>query len=341
MAKSDQGRLTLRAIEIFVAVVEEGSLATGAKRLGASSSSVSQQITNLEAALGARLIDRSARPFALTPAGYVFQRRALAILDEAARAHSELAELELTGLPQLRLAVIEDFDADVTPALARELSEALPGCNIVAHVGPSHQNISALEARSEDIVVAAEMETPHDWIEQHPLLRDPYVLVTARGLLAGTENPVAALMAAPMVRYASSQIMGQQIETHLRRLRLAPDRRFEFDSNHAIMATVAEIRGWAVTTPLGYMRAPRFHEALELHPLPFRKFSRTVSLYARRGVMGALPERVAGLMRRLIAEHCVTEGEGLAPWLAGSFRVLGDATEAHLGDTPLRLVGEP
>jgi len=86
LAKSNHGRLTLRAIEIFVAVIEEGSFSTGARRLGASTSSVSQQVTNLEAALGARLIDRAARPLALTPAGYVFQRRALAILDETARA---------------------------------------------------------------------------------------------------------------------------------------------------------------------------------------------------------------------------------------------------------------
>ncbi len=58
MARRDQGRLTLRAIEIFVAVVEEGAFATGARRLGASTSSVSQQITNLEAALGAKLTSR-------------------------------------------------------------------------------------------------------------------------------------------------------------------------------------------------------------------------------------------------------------------------------------------
>jgi DNA-binding transcriptional LysR family regulator len=53
LARSDHGRLTLRAIEIFVAVIEEGSFSTGARRLGASTSSVSQQVTNLEAALGA------------------------------------------------------------------------------------------------------------------------------------------------------------------------------------------------------------------------------------------------------------------------------------------------
>ncbi|MEL7349678.1 MAG: LysR family transcriptional regulator, partial [Pseudomonadota bacterium] len=99
MSTRDGGRLTLRAIEVFVAVVEEGSLASAAQRLGASPSSVFQQLTNLETALGARLIDRAARPFALTPAGAVFLKRALTILDEATGAMSELAEMALASLP--------------------------------------------------------------------------------------------------------------------------------------------------------------------------------------------------------------------------------------------------
>ncbi len=280
MAKSNHGRLTLRAIEIFVAVIEEGSFSTGARRLGASTSSVSQQVTNLEAALGARLIDRAARPLALTPAGYVFQRRALAILDETARAQTELAELELTSLPELRLAIIEDFDAEVTPELVVRLSGALPGCNIIAHAGPSHVNLAALASREVDMVVAADIEAPPDWVEQHPILRDPYILVTAKDLLAEGEDAVAQLMTAPMVRYASSQLMGRQIETHLRRLRLAPARRFEFASNHSLMAAVARTKGWThhhaarlsprAPLPRGARRAAAAIQELLTHPVAAR-----------------------------------------------------------------------
>ncbi len=332
MIGGDRGRMTLRAIELFVAVVEEGSLATGARRLGASPSAVSQQISNLEAALGAKLIERSARPIALTPAGYIFQRHALAILDEAAQARSKLVDLGLTGLPQIRLAMIEDFDADVTPALALRLSDLLPSCNVVCHTGQSHQNLAAIELRGEDIVVAADVEALPDWIEQHPLLREPYILVTARGLLRDREDIVAQLMAAPMVRYAASQLMYRQIETHLRRLRLAPPRRFEFDSNDAVMAMVVACGGWAIATPLGYLRAARFHEALDLKALPLKSFSRTISLYARRGVLGRLPERAAVFLRELIAAHPIAQATRVAPWLKDSFRLLGGPPPA--GEEP-------
>ncbi|MEO1460256.1 MAG: LysR family transcriptional regulator [Pseudomonadota bacterium] len=323
MARADQGRLTLRAIEIFVAVVEEGSLGLGARRLGASPSSVSQQISNLEAVLGARLIDRTARPFALTPAGYVFQRRALAILDEAMRAQSELAELELTRLPQLRLAVVEDFDADLTPELVARLSAMLPGCNIIAHSGQSHRNLAALDARAEDIVVAATEERAEDWIEVHPLLRDPYLLVTAPGLLDRAADPIQRLLAAPMVRYTATQRMGQQIDTHLRRLRLAPPRRFEFDTDHAVMAMVVRAEGWAFTTALGYLRARRFHGALDAHPMPMRAFSRQLALHARRDVLGGLPGRAAEILRDLIAAEILPAAARAIPWLGERLRILG------------------
>ncbi|MEO1774056.1 MAG: LysR family transcriptional regulator [Pseudomonadota bacterium] len=331
MSTRDGGRLTLRAIEVFVAVVEEGSLASAAQRLGASPSSVFQQLTNLETALGARLIDRAARPFALTPAGAVFLKRALTILDEATGAMSELAEMALASLPRLRLAIVEDFDADVTPGLVAGLSHAMPDCAISVQSGPSHQNLAALETRAVDMVVVAEGEAAlPDWIEAHPILREPYVLVTARGLAAG-DDPLAALGTAPLVRYAPSLMMGQQIDAHLQRLRLSPARAFAFDSNHAVLATVAAVQGWAIATPLGFLSAPRLHDGLDLHPLPFAAFGRSLSLFARKGVMGALPGQVAARLREEIARRVLPAAAAAAPWLAGEVRIEGEVP----GVTPL------
>ncbi|OZA10381.1 MAG: LysR family transcriptional regulator, partial [Rhodobacterales bacterium 17-64-5] len=54
-----EGRVTLWGIEVFVAAAEEGSISAAARRLGVSPSAVSQQLSGLEAALGAVLLDRS------------------------------------------------------------------------------------------------------------------------------------------------------------------------------------------------------------------------------------------------------------------------------------------
>ncbi|MGI9464092.1 MAG: LysR family transcriptional regulator, partial [Aestuariivirgaceae bacterium] len=110
-------KLTLRAIEVFIAVIETGTVAAAATRLKASPSTVSQQISNLEATLGTKLLDRSARPIALTPAGVLLQSHAQNILDEIGLARAKLMELQLSSLPRLRLAIIDDLDATLTPDL--------------------------------------------------------------------------------------------------------------------------------------------------------------------------------------------------------------------------------
>lgn len=114
-----EGRVTLWGIEVFLAAAEEGAISAAARRLGVSPSAVSQQLTGLEAALGAALLDRSARPLRITPAGAMFRRHAQTILNAADEAKAELALADLAGLTTLRLGMIEDFEADVTPACYR------------------------------------------------------------------------------------------------------------------------------------------------------------------------------------------------------------------------------
>ena len=51
------GRITLWGIEVFMAAADERSISAAARRLGASPAAVSQQLTNLEAAMGATRVD--------------------------------------------------------------------------------------------------------------------------------------------------------------------------------------------------------------------------------------------------------------------------------------------
>jgi len=77
------------AIEAFVKVVEAGSFARAADRLGVSVSSVSRHVTELEAHLGARLLNRTTRTLSLTEVGRAFHERSvqlMADLDEAEEA---------------------------------------------------------------------------------------------------------------------------------------------------------------------------------------------------------------------------------------------------------------
>ena len=315
------GKLSLWAIEVFIAVVEEGSVSAAAKRLSASISSVSQQLTNLENALAAVLVDRTTRPQQVTPAGALFLKRAQTILAEANQAKAELAVFNLSKMTRLRLGVIEDFDADVTPILMTQLAGALKGCQFLLESASSYGLASSLESRSLDMVVAADLDITATWMEVHTLLSEPFLVAAPKGAIDQSGDVFAQLQSLPFVRYSSRQMMGRQIEAHLARQRITLENRFEFGSYHAILSMIASGNGWTVTTPLGYMCAQRFHGNVEVMPLPFKALSRSISLIVRKGEMEAIAEDVAGLMRPLIRDKLVDPCVAQFPWLEGKFRV--------------------
>ena len=317
------GKVTLWGIEVFAAVAEERSVSAAARRLGASVSAVSQQIANLEGALGAVLLDRSARPLTLTRAGELFRSRAQSILNEAAEARAELAMQDLSRLTRLNLGMIEDFDADVTPRLLSDMAGELTRTRFLLETGASHRLTELLEARTLDVIVAADLgEGRADWMEVHPLMEEPFVAAVPKGAVAGGADAPAVLRAMPLVQYTSRHRMGRQIAAHLAAEGVALDHRFELDSYHAIMAMVAGGAGWTILTPLGFLRAGRFRDAADVLPLPFAPLSRRISLTARDGALADMPGRMAGRLRPLIDELIVGPAVARMPWLEGALRVL-------------------
>ncbi len=84
--------MDLRQIRYFVAACEEGSLSAAATRLNCTASGISQQMSALEARLGAGLLERTRRGVNPTPAGWRFYNRCLAILKAVSEAEMELED---------------------------------------------------------------------------------------------------------------------------------------------------------------------------------------------------------------------------------------------------------
>jgi len=315
------GRITLWGIEVFVATAEEASISAASRRLGTSAATVSQQLTNLEGAVGTSLLNRGERPVTLTPAGEMFLRRANTILNEADQGKAELAMADLSRLTRFRLGMIEDFDADVTPRLLSAMAEELKNCQFLLETGASHRLFDQLETRALDVIVAADLGATGDGMEVHPLLEEPFVVAVPKGVV-GAEDVMRRLRRLPLIQYTTRHHMGRLIAAHLVRQNLTMSHRFELDSYHAIMAMVAEGAGWTILTPLGWLRAQRFRSQVDVLPLPFAPLSRTISLTARRGVLGDMPGDIAARIRPLLQELIVRPALSQLPWLDNGLRVL-------------------
>ena len=315
------GRITLWGIEVFMAAADERSISAAARRLGASPSAVSQQLTNLESAVGATLLQRNARPIRLTPAGEIMHRRAQAILNEAAQARAELAMSDLSMLTRFRLGMIEDLEADVTPQLLTHMAGELKGCQFLLETGASHTLYDQLDARSLDVIVAAELGIEADWIEVHPLLREGFVVAAPRGVIDPDCDVLRQLKRLPLIQYTQRHYMGRLITSHLARQNISLPHRFELDSYHAILALVGQGTGWSILTPLALMRARRFAEQIDVFDLPFEPLSRTISLTARKEILQDMPERVAAALRPILTKSIVDPAIRKHPFLADCLTV--------------------
>ncbi|MGC9540163.1 LysR family transcriptional regulator [Streptomyces sp. UG1] len=125
----------------FVTVCRLGSLSAAAAELHHTQSAVSRQIAGLEQQLGVALVERHARGVRPTPAGEVFHRHALAVLNEADRAVRAARDMR-DGVFDRPLAVgaTPSLAAGIVPEAIRGLLEAgavrwslLPGLSTPLH----------------------------------------------------------------------------------------------------------------------------------------------------------------------------------------------------------------
>lgn len=318
-----QSRISLWGVEIFLATAEAGSISAAARRLGASTSTLSQQLAGLEGVLGVTLLDRGARPMRLTSAGRVFLRHARSMLDSATAARAELALADLSGLPRLRLGVIEDLDADVTPRLLTALSAQFRNSRFLLETGASHRLLEQLSARALDMVITADpglARSAEPGEESYPLLAEPFVVAIPQG--TPTDALADTLRGLPLIHYSARHLMGRQIAAHLAGQSLTLAHRFELDSYHAILAMVAAGQGWTILTPLALHHAARFLPEVEVCPLPFGGLERRIVLSARSGALQTMPGQVREHVQALLAEAVIAPALLRWPWLDGQLRLL-------------------
>lgn len=115
---------SLTELEIFVAVVDEGSFTSAAQSLGVSKSHASKQVSALEDRLGAQLLHRTTRSLSLTDAGQAFYDRGVRVLEDLEEAERAVTQLQTTPRGVLRLSVPMTFGTRyVTPLLGEFLIE--------------------------------------------------------------------------------------------------------------------------------------------------------------------------------------------------------------------------
>ncbi len=147
-------RVKLRDLHVLLTVAQSGSMARAAERLAISKPVVSKTISDLEHALGVRLLDRTSSGVEPTAYGRAFLNCGSAVFDDLQRGVQEIEYLSDPTVGELRIGAPTPFTDGLIPAVLARLTERLP--RIVLHVVEGDTTILSgmLRERKIDLAVA-------------------------------------------------------------------------------------------------------------------------------------------------------------------------------------------
>ncbi|PSH65248.1 LysR family transcriptional regulator [Phyllobacterium sophorae] len=138
-------------VEVFVTVVEKGSMTGGAIALSTTPSVLSRAISRLEARLGIQLMRRTTRRLSLTDAGRAYleqARAAFSLIDDAERAIQGPEGALLTG--HVRISVPTTYGHYRLPAMLDRFMRAYPEVHIELSI--TNRNVD-LVAEGYDLAI--------------------------------------------------------------------------------------------------------------------------------------------------------------------------------------------
>ncbi|SHG55027.1 hydrogen peroxide-inducible genes activator [Cognatishimia maritima] len=170
--------LTLKHFRYFDALARHGHFGRAAEACSISQPALSVQIKELEAMLGAPLVERSARKIRLTTLGEEFLERAQKVLADV-EAMGDLARLSEGPLKgRLRMGIIPTVAPYLLPAIIRGLSEELPDLELRPREAVTQSLLDDLRHSRLDFIVAA-LPVSEPAFREFALFDEEFVLVRA------------------------------------------------------------------------------------------------------------------------------------------------------------------
>ncbi|MBS9535054.1 transcriptional regulator CynR [Mycobacterium sp. M1] len=181
--------MELRHIRYLLAVADHGNFTRAAEALHVSQPTLSQQIKQLEHALGVVLLDRAGRGVRLTDAGAAYVQHARLALRDLAAGERAVHDVQDLSRGQLRIALTPTFTPYLIGPVVHRFRVAHPGITLAIWEAAQDQIESDLLADRVDLGIA--FSNPHAaGIESQTLFAESLSLVV------GSDHPLATATAA-------------------------------------------------------------------------------------------------------------------------------------------------
>ncbi len=168
--------MTLRQLELFVAVAETGSFSRGGEQLSLTQSTVSQHIAAIEEEFGTRLLDRISKGVVLTAGGKVFLHQARMILNEVEQLQRAMNRFHGIDKATLDLGASNIPANYLIPKLLPLLQQRYPGISLNVRMGDTQQILDDIRCQRVELgLVGGRIED--DLYRYTPIMSDELVLI--------------------------------------------------------------------------------------------------------------------------------------------------------------------
>ena len=148
-------------LQMFLAVVETGSVSAAARRLRVNHSTVLRRIGSLEHSLATRLFDRLPGGYQLTAPGHEFAERLAGLNEQIDDAHRHLSSRDVEVRGTIRVAAPEMLFKTVLMPLMARFSQKYPAVQLQLAMNSETRNLTRREA---DVAVRVTNTPPENLI---------------------------------------------------------------------------------------------------------------------------------------------------------------------------------
>src|SRR6266852_1705661 len=171
--------ITLDQLRTFIAAVDEGSFSAAGRKLRRAQSVVSQALANLEAQLGLKLFDRSARYPKLTDEGRSLLVDARSVADNVDEFKSRARAMREGLEPELSVAIDVMYPMDALTRAAAHSRQTYPHTPLRLYVEALGGVIKPVLDRNCSIGVIGSLPLVPDEFQSEPLPGVPLVTVVS------------------------------------------------------------------------------------------------------------------------------------------------------------------
>lgn len=170
--------MDIRQLRYFITVAEYLNFTKAANQLYVAQSAISQQIADLEDQIGVKLFIRNKRSVKLTPAGSVFLKEAIEIVEKTSGAIEKAKQTDEGIIGSLSIGFLAVHARSFLPSIIKRFRELYPKVELQLNHFPSKMLKDELEHGELDIALTLPSGLQRiEEIEIEPITKEPYCIV--------------------------------------------------------------------------------------------------------------------------------------------------------------------